>query len=43
MQLRKQKLTREIILQRIAEAERLGQIKYPKNYLKHALQSKAQR
>lgn len=34
MQLRKSKLTREIIRQRIAEAERLGLIKYPQKPFK---------
>ncbi len=32
MTLRKPKLTRAIIRQRLAEMERLGLIKYPKNY-----------
>ena len=32
MQLRKQKITREIIRQRMAEMERLGLIKYPKKH-----------
>ena len=32
MHLRKLKLTREMIRQRMAEMERLGLIKYPKKY-----------
>lgn len=34
MALRKPKLTREIIRQRIAEMERLGLIRFPKNHPK---------
>lgn len=43
MQPRKPKLTREMIRQRLAEMERLGLIKFPKNHPKHVVQRKAER
>jgi hypothetical protein len=45
MQLRKPKLTREMIRQSILEAERLGLIRFPKNhpkYQEHEVRRKAQ-